>query len=335
MMRLKPGEKIELGEHAAGALWLSDGSGIVAAPTAGTPVVWTDTCVRELAAHGLGNGGLAVHPERSDFATSGSDGKIRIYKGPNVEPRVITAGRAWIQRIEWNPTGELLAAGVGKSVQVYDADDRLIWKSPAHKSTVCDFAWNPNAPTEIAVACDGGAYLWRVGDDEPFARFDWGGASLIITWSPDSRWVVTGDQTPSVHLYDVPRDFPLHIQGYDSKVKALSMSSNSRKLATSGSALITVWNCTGKTGPENTTPRQLEGHDDFCTALAYRKGEDLLASGGQDGRVLVFEPEKSTRPVAAYLMDAPVVSVVWHPSDPEVLVSTASGRVQRFDLAEK
>ena len=69
-----------------------------------------------------------------------------------------------------------------------------------------------------------GNLMKRRNQFEPFARFDWDGASLIVTWSPDGRWVATSDLTASVHLYDFTRAYPLHIHGYGTKVKAMDFS---------------------------------------------------------------------------------------------------------------
>jgi WD40 repeat protein len=75
-----------------------------------------------------------------------------------------------------------------------------------HRTSVSDFSWNPMNPLEIASVCGAGARTWRIDETEPFARFDWGGASLLATWSPDGRRLVTGDQTPSVHLSTTSRE---------------------------------------------------------------------------------------------------------------------------------
>jgi WD40 repeat protein len=140
----------------------------------------------------------------------------------------------------------------------------------------------------------------------------------------EGRWLVTGDQTPSVHLYDFTRDCPLHIQGYETKVKAMDFSPDGKRLATGGGAKVTVWNCTGKTGPEGTIPDQrrcgdhrlvadrriprngrrrwtprLLGHEgpaclrfrgcggDQC-ALAWSPDGKYLAAGVARGRVALF-----------------------------------------------
>ena len=166
----------------------------------------------------------------------------------------------WIERVRWSPDGSRLASALGKNLFILKPDGEIAATFSNHRTSVSDFSWNPNSPLEIASVCGGGARMWRIGETEPFARFDWGGASLLVLWSPDGRWLATGDQTPSVHLYDFTRDYPLHIQGYETKVKAMDFSPDGKRLATGGGTTVTVWNCTGETGPEGTVPDQLKFH---------------------------------------------------------------------------
>ncbi len=318
-------------DHVVQVEWAADGSRITAVPATGAIFIWDgESDPLELPDHGLGNGWAAWHPSDNRLATAGYDGRVRIYEDlpRTAEPKVERSlGRGWIERVRWSPDGNWLAAAIGKRLLILDPAGEIRHEYAGHRSTVCDFVWNPQQPDEIAAVCDGGAYMWRLGEPEAFARFDWGGASLIATWSPDGRWVVTGDQTPSVHLYDFTRDEPLHIQGYETKVKALAFNSASRRLASGGGRLVTVWACTGKRGPEGSVPKQLEGHDGDCVALAYRGSSDLLASGGTDGYLFFYEPETSVRPRAVARFDDGVTSVAWHPKSPLLVAGTATGEI--------
>jgi WD40 repeat protein len=318
-------------DHVLGLSWSPDGSILAATPSQGPiQLLRSDgSIMAELADHGMGNGISAFHPCEPIVATCGADGKIRIHREPfpHTPEHELTLGKDWIEKLAWSTDGSHLATAIGKRLVVLDATGAVVQEFASHRSSVCDFAWNPRNPQEITSMCGGGALMWRLGGDEPFARFDWGGASLLAAWSPDGRWVVTGDQTPSVHLYDFTRDYPLHIQGYETKVKALAFNSASRKLATGGGRLITVWNCTGKTGPEGTMPKQLEGHTGDTVALAYRRGSDWLASGGADGRLILFEPESSTRPRSSLALGSAVSSVAWHPSEALLAAGTDAGDI--------
>ncbi len=328
-MQLEKQAELSASDHILGLSWAADGAMLAITPASGPIVVRTETQTYDLPGHGLGNGAAVFHPEKDLLATSGTDGKIRFHEplDTGATTREMIPGKGWIERLAWSPDGAHLAAAQGKTLLILDETGATAHTYAAHKSTVSDFAWNPRAPREIASVADGGATMWRLGEAEPFTRFDWGGASLLATWSPDGRWLATGDQTTSVHIYDFTRNYPLHIQGYETKIKALAFNSASRKLATGGGQLVTVWTCTGKTGPEGTVPKQLPGHTGDSIALAYRRGTDWLASGGTDGRLILFEPDSSPQPRASLSLGSAVTSVAWHPTEPLLAAGLENGDV--------
>jgi WD40 repeat protein len=217
-----------------------------------------------------------------------------------------------IERVKASGDGKLLAAGQGKSLLVFDRTGNPAQGLAGLPAAIADFAWNPVNPVQVAVVGAGGARMWKLGQDEPFARFDWGGASLRVEWSSCGRWLATADQTASVHIYDFTRDNPLHIQGFDSKVRAMAFSADGRQLATGGAPTVTVWPCTGKKGPEGATPLQLEGHDGDVSAAAFSQADGKLATGDGTGCILVFTFE-GTRVLRRRLrLDSGISALAWH-----------------------
>ena len=199
-------------------------------------------------------------------------------------------------------------------------------------TSVADFAWDPLDSSRVAVVGAGGARMWKFGESEPFARFDWGGASLRVEWSSCRRWLVTADQTPSVHIYDFTRDYPLHIQGYETKVRAMAFSADGKRLATGGSSIITIWPCTGETGPEGVTPVQLDGHDGEVLATAFSPKTGQLATGDGTGMVLIFtfHGDKATR--KRLRLDAGISALAWHPEKDWLAVGREDGAVSILSL---
>jgi WD40 repeat protein len=274
--------------------------------------------------HGLGNGESAWFG--GSLATCGYDGKIR-WNG-----REIHAGRGIIERVKASADGKILGAGQGKALLAFDREGLASQGLTGLPASIADFAWDPADSSRVAVVGAGGARMWKFGEPEPFARFDWGGASMRAEWSPCGRWLVTADQTASVHIYDFTRDYPLHIQGYETKVRAMAFSADGKRLATGGGPVITIWPCTGKTGPEGVTPVQLDGHDGEVVAAAFSPKTGQLATGDGTGMMLIFtfQGEKAIR--KRLRLDAGISALAWHPEKDWLAIGREDGAVSILSL---
>ena len=320
---------LEASDHILSLTWA--GELLVVTPSTGVFLLVDreGDAIAGFAAHGLGNGTAAALP--GILATCGYDGRIQMYEiaDSKVTPtHGIPLGKGWIERAKWSPDGRHLASALGKTLVILNAAGEVARTFPGHKTSVSDFAWNPRNPLEIASVCGGGAQMWRVGETDPFARFEWGGASLLVAWSPDGRWIVTGDQTPSVHLYDFTRDYPLHIHGFETKVKAMDFSPDGKRLATGGGTTVTVWNCTGKTGPEDTTPDQLKFHKGDVETIAWSPTGEFLATGDIAGRLVISEARG--RPVSAFEDKEAITALAWSPDGKSLAAGDSAGRVILF-----
>jgi WD40 repeat protein len=302
------------------------GDSLAATPSTGGILV-LDAANRKgttLDGHGLGNGESAWF--QGSLATCGFDGKIRW------NAREIHAGRGIIERVKVSADGAFLGGGQGKSLLVFDHEGNPVPALSGLPASVADFAWDPADSSRVAVVGAGGARMWKFGEPEPFARFDWGGASLRVEWSSCGRWLVTADQTASVHIYDFTRDYPLHIQGYETKVRAMAFSADGKRLATGGGPVITIWPCTGKKGPEGVTPIQLDGHDGEVLAAAFSPKTGQLATGDGTGMVLIFtfQGDKATR--KRLRLDAGISALAWHPEKDWLAVGREDGSVSVLSL---
>ncbi|MEI6034763.1 MAG: hypothetical protein WCS65_10855 [Verrucomicrobiae bacterium] len=303
------------------------GGDLLAATPATGGILVLDIERRDVAVHpghGIGNGSSAWLG--GHLATCGFDGRICL------AGREIHSARGMIERVKPSADGRFLAAGQGKSLLVFDGGGRPAQGLPELPAAVSDFAWNPRDSSRVAVVGAGGARMWRLGAGEPFARFDWGGASLRAEWSPCGRWLATADQTPSVHIYDFSTDHPLHIQGFDSKVRAMAFSGDGRQLATGGSPIATVWPCTGKSGPDGATPIQLDGHDADISAAAFSSGSGKLATGDATGIVLIFTFQGARVLRKRARLDSGISALAWHESKPWLGVGLEDGTATVLEL---
>ena len=323
-------------DEAVGALaWSPDGGGLLISPLDGDFLLLRPEqkkAERRWKGHGFGNGSGCFFGD-GKVALPSHDGVLRIFSTDSVEPvRELKLGQGMIEKATASNDGERLAAACGKILHVFDSAFQKLTELPAAKKSVCDFAWHPWDSDRIAMAGDGGVSICEVESGGEDGGFQWNGASLRVIWSADTRWVVTADQTPSVHLLDCPRNFPLHIQGYPGKVKALAFSPCSEFLATGSGGVVTIWTCTGPAGPEGSQPAQIPAHDGECAALAWSPAGDLLATAGTDGALLLFERGKWERPVALAEGNSPAAALAWSPDGSRLAMGVQSGSCFVFNV---
>lgn len=328
-----------LDDYILSAAWSAEGDYLAVLPSEQQPAIFNvhGHCLAKLATHRGGNGSVSWHPCLPRLLTYGQDREVRVYDfTKSVSPQPLfthKVGSGWAEHAAWNADGTLLATALGRELLIWDAQSgSLRQRLCGHASTICHFCWNPCQPAEVATVGDGGAKMWRVGQEEPFAHFSWGGASLYATWSRDGRWLVTADQTPSLHLFDFQRQEPLHIQGFSTRVKALAWQGEGEALATSHVEQIAIWPTTGHRGPEGARPVLLDGHRATISSLAFPRQHHLLASGDENGTTLLWAVGRSEVPAMLEQTQAEITCLTWSPDGSFLFLANAEGFLSLYRL---
>jgi WD40 repeat protein len=150
---------------------------------------------------------------------------------------------------------------------------------------------------------------------------------LNMAFSPSGKWLMTGNQDCSVHVWNTDNGGEMHMRGFASKVRQLSWHRGSRWLATGGGNSIAVWDCSGK-GPEGRTPLLLEWHPDQISALHYQPEGDWLASGDREGSIAVWSPTQRQNQISRAKISSGVTRVAWSPDGKWLAATGEGGEVQ-------
>ena len=246
----------------------------------------------------------------------------------------LDGGAAWVEHLAWSD-GEkpMLASAAGRKLKLWSAVGDLVRECPDHQNTISGIQWKPRV-TQLASIAYGGVTLWDPQQSEAVRRLEWVGSSLVIAWSPDGKYIATGDQDSTVHFWIMSTGDDLQMSGYPTKVRELSWDATSRYLATGGGQEVSVWDCSGR-GPAGTSPITLSRHKDFLSVVRFQHRGELLASGGADGLVYVWQLRGSLRSVAVHeaALAAGVTSLVWSPNDQYIAVGDESGGVSVFSIS--
>ncbi len=350
-----------LDDYAIDLAWSPDGKFLAAASAAGAVTLCdaAGNVVHQLAGHDNGTNCLAWPPvggaflsaiasataERPDesrdkpaptlLATGGQDGKVKFWNcedGTLFCSKFVGDGEGWVEHIAWLPKSPvILAASSSRTLAFLPALKNQYGSSTETPKTITALAYHPH-DGRIAAAYFGGVSLWPKEEFSTPLVLPYGNTIHALTWSPDGRWLVAGCQDNAVHLWAPAEDLELHMSGYETKLKELSFSRDSKWLATGGGRDACVWDCTGA-GPEGREPLLLP-HSARVIAVAFQNQHGLLATGAADGEFCLWSPSRKNPLIAEVKMPAAATKFAWTPDDSLLAVGTEKGSVFVFKIQQ-
>lgn len=315
-----------LDDYVIDLAWSPDGTQLAVASAAGgitlhgTP---DGTRLHALPGHTEGTNALAWPPAQGLLASGGQDGAVKFWDAAaGQHTATAELGHAWVEHIAWSNT--LLFAAAGKNLSAVKADGTVAHTFKPAPKTITALAAHPKGGC-LAVAYYGGVALWDTDDFVLQKELPYANGIQSLVWSPDGKWLVSGNQDPSVHLWIPEQDIELHMSGYEGKVKFLSFDHTSRWLATSGGRDACIWDCSGA-GPEGREPAMLP-HETPVGAVKFQNTHGLLATGSQDGIVQLWSPDRRSPLRATVRMPSAATKLAWSPDDRYLAIGSEKGVV--------
>jgi WD40 repeat protein len=115
----------------------------------------------------------------------------------------------------------------------------------------------------------------------------WAGSHLAVTFSPDNKFLVTAMHEAALHGWRLADNRHMRMTGYPGRVRSISWSPGGKALATSGAEAVILWPFASKDGPMGKEPAMLAPLKARVTAVACHPDQAILASGYEDGTVLI------------------------------------------------
>jgi len=334
-----------LDDYVIDLAWSPDGTQLAAASSSGALALHAaaDGALRHtLPGHESGTNCLVWQPGASLLASGGQDGAVKFWDAAAGQ-HVATAalGSAWVEHLVWSgtglptrdsdkPTGQetratpILFAAAGRALAAVRADGAIAHTFKPAPKTITALAPHPRGGC-VAAAYYGGVALWDADDFGLQKELPYANGIHALAWAPDGKWLVSGNQDPSVHLWIPEDDIELHMSGYEGKVKFLSFDHGSRWLATSGGRDACIWDCAGA-GPEGREPAMLP-HDAPVCGVRFQNAHGLLATASQDGVVQLWSPERRAPLRATVRMPAAATKLAWSPDDRQLAIGSEKGVV--------
>jgi WD40 repeat protein/serine/threonine protein kinase len=246
-----------------------------------------------VAAHQGGAYCVTYSPDGRRLASAGQDGVIRFWDSRTLSPRgELRSGQGEVNEVAFAPDGKSLAsAGDDGTVCMWDlasARQRAILRPEGCRDELSAVAISPDGKILAAGGKDGQVWSWDVASGRLKAKLDPGTGSIhYLTFAPDGRSLAAAGQNGRVLLLD-PADLREcgRFQHYYGPVPCVSISHDCRTLAagTAWGGRILLWDQAMRWQSD------LKGHEySVIRSLSFSPGDTLLISGGDDGRVKLWD----------------------------------------------
>lgn len=330
---LTPGARADAGDHVTGLVMNRPGTHLAAGSGAGHVRIF-DAASGEQAGEPAGLVGgvltMAWSPDGTWLAFAGQDPHVYLWSRLTGEHMRLGGHDRWVDRLAWSPSGKELAVASGRQLHIWTPGDGSSREFEELPSAATGLAFSRNGK-DLLVSAYGGLRIVPVHPGRPPRVLAWQGSLISMAPSPDGHVVACGSQDRSVHFWRLASGRDSEMRGFTYKPEALAWDADSTLLATAGDASICVWSFLGR-GPEGTSPTVLEGHEGPCTALAFAPRQRMLASGGRDGRLILWNPTRSKSPGAIGEASSPVTAIAWGTAGTSLWTGHDEGWAIRWSL---
>lgn len=263
--------------------WSADGRRLGAALLDGSSVIWDVAGGRIIwteRGHPQPALSAAFSPDGAWFVTGGHAGQIAVWDAASGEKVSTLQGHSnRVVGLAFRADGSLISASTDGAVQVWDLSrEEPVGGVEGYASAATSVAWSPDGTTVAVGGIDGNVDLWDAQREEHIRRIAAYQQPVTgMAWSPDSSLLATLSSENAITLWDVASGAAVRrLEG-----QTMPQSPLQTRVLRGG---ITIEEGIELHGP-------VVGHTSPPVSQVFSADGSLLASGGKDGRVILWQVE--------------------------------------------
>jgi WD40 repeat protein len=233
---------------------------------------------------------LCYSPDGKRLYSSSSDRTVRAWDlAAKKVIYTLPQHRSVVTCVALNLDGSLLASGGADNVvRLWNAaNGKEIKALIGHTAAVTALSFSPGGQLIASVGADGRLIFWdaqsgnnlRPGSEQV-------GQVMALAFSSNSKYLATGGADELVHIWNVATNEETHLlQGHTDWVTSAAFLRDNEALVTASvDGTVRIW--------EQNEPAQIPtyGHEQAVHALAMSTHGDRLASGSDDGQIILWDP---------------------------------------------
>jgi WD40 repeat protein/serine/threonine protein kinase len=319
-------------DEALSVAWSPDGGRLASAGGDGKVRIWnasTGRKIKEL--HGPTElaRSLAWSPDGKRLATSSRDNTVLVWDPEASEVVLTLTGHSGIVRkVAWSRDGTKLASvSPDKMLKIWDAATGAEVLTVPLGEPLHSVSWHPDG-TRLAVCAELSTVVLDLVTGERLLRLR---HALTVSWSPDGKWLATGDYESKARITDVATGTEVIVGRHGGAVFCVAWSPDGTLLASTSAGDGTVKVGDARTGAE---VHSFRGHAGAVVSVSWRPDGTQIASGGTDGTVKVWDISRGDpRLTIKTQPEDQVMSLAWHPDARQLASSGSEGSIRIWDTA--
>jgi WD40 repeat protein len=275
------------------SLWL--GQSPAAKPPAPSGLEPTWAYQRTLAGHTDTVYSVTFSPDSRTVAGGSYDGKIMLWDTqPGASRRVLPmSDKFLVYTVALSPTGDYIAAGVGRDVLIADIKTGAPPRSfKGHTGFVFAAAFAPDGRTLASGSEDHTLKVWDVTTGQLLHTLaEHTDEVNAVTFSADGKLLASGGYDRTIIIWNVATwAVKARLTAHDGHVYSVAFSPDGRTLASSGEdGTVRLWDV-----ESGTLKQTLEQHQGAVNSVAFAPDGATVASGGDDGAIILWDARAGT-----------------------------------------
>ncbi|MGI8977634.1 MAG: WD40 repeat domain-containing protein [Pirellulaceae bacterium] len=328
----KPRSSVELPAPITALAAAPDNSTGVAATQSGTLHFFAladGAVTAQIGAHPGPVSGVAYKPQGGQLATTGADGKVRLWEIPAPQ-KLLSDHTAKITAVALSPNGLLLAtAAADKSVRIWNVADGAASWTLGHADSVTALAWKSDSTQLVTASADKTIRVWNIADGKQAVLLE--KASAItngVAFAPDGASIYAAGTDKVIRQWKLADGLEVRSFGsHDKPIAALLLANAGNTLVTaSEDGAIRTWNTSDGSRVLNIS------HGAAPTCLAVSADGKFLAAGSADKSVKLYNVADGSLSQTIAGHGGAVTAINFSPDNLTLATAAADGQVRIWNL---
>lgn len=265
-------------------------------------------------------------PKGARFATCSQDKTLRLRNLDN-EKLQMFSDKIAAHCIAWSAKGTHLAVATdNQEIEIWDMHQKKIATLQGHTHKILELAWDAAGKRLASSSQDSMIFIWDPLEGQALRQLSGHiGSVRSLQWDPSGERLASGGDDLTVRIWEVAKGRELHrFQGHRQPILDIQWleRADEKESLQSSQLLETVAtdNCV-RTWEIADRPvlRQMPGHTENVTGLAWNSQGNQLASCSQDKSIRIWDA--SGQPIARWATEEVCEFLLWDPSGQRVVVS--------------